>query len=154
MAKTYALIVSGMVWEIIQPYLDNTDPDAPRDVPLNERYPADFVAQCVEIPDGATVADGMGGQRPVAPNDTFAGGVFGPPPAPPALTIDQVKAMRDGFLAEATLRINPLQDAVDLEEATAEEVALLKKWKQYRVALSRIELQAGFPAAVDWPVAP
>lgn len=76
------------------------------------------------------------------------------PPPPPPPTAAQVLQTRDLLLAEATVRIAPLQDAVDIEEATAAEVALLKKWKQYRVALSRVELQVGFPAGVDWPVAP
>lgn len=74
-----------------------------------------------------------------------------PPPVP---TEAEVLADRDGRLALATLRIAPLQDAVDLDDATAAEKALLKTWKQYRVALSRIEQQAGFPLAVEWPEAP
>ena len=46
---------------------------------------------------------------------------------------------RDSLLALAAIRIAPLQDAVDLDDASDEEVALLKKWKQYRVALNRID---------------
>lgn len=63
-------------------------------------------------------------------------------------------AQRDRLLQVATIRINPLQDAVDLDDATTEEVALLKKWKQYRVALNRIEQQATFPSTIEWPVTP
>ncbi|WP_224795477.1 phage tail assembly chaperone [Pseudomonas fluorescens] len=33
-------------------------------------------------------------------------------------------------------------------------MARLKRWKQYRVALNRIEQQMGFPVTVDWPTAP
>jgi len=73
-----------------------------------------------------------------------------PPPDYLALALSE----RDQRLAEATIRIAPLQDAVDLEEATTEEVAMLKKWKKYRVELSRIEQQPGFPADVAWPVIP
>lgn len=62
--------------------------------------------------------------------------------------------MRDGLLALATLRINPLQDAVDLDEATPEDVANLKLWKQYRVAVNRVTDQAGWPSAVTWPTQP
>lgn len=50
--------------------------------------------------------------------------------------------------------IAPLQDAVDIDEATDAEVALLKAWKKYRVALNRLPDQAGYPATIDWPVAP
>jgi hypothetical protein len=61
---------------------------------------------------------------------------------------------RDAELQVAIVRIAPLQDAVDLDDATAAEVAELKAWKQYRVALNRIEQQAGYPATIDWPVSP
>lgn len=74
-----------------------------------------------------------------------------PPPVP---TAAEVLAQRDALLTGAALRIAPLQDAVDLDDATTAEVALLKAWKQYRVALNRIEQQAGFPAMVEWPKAP
>lgn len=58
---------------------------------------------------------------------------------------------RDRLLSAATLAIAPLQDAVDLEDATAKEIALLKKWKQYRVAVNRTDLTVD-PAV--WPKAP
>ncbi|OAK66178.1 hypothetical protein A3K87_09910 [Variovorax paradoxus] len=57
-------------------------------------------------------------------------------------------AQRDALLADATLRMGPLLDA------TPAEVVSLKAWRQYRVALNRIEQQAGFPASIDWPKAP
>lgn len=66
----------------------------------------------------------------------------------------QALISRDGLLAIATLRIDPLQDAVDIDDATSSDVAMLKKWKQYRVALNRIEQQAEFPLNIEWPVAP
>ncbi|WP_460420842.1 tail fiber assembly protein [Pseudomonas sp. ZL2] len=56
--------------------------------------------------------------------------------------------------ATADAAIDPLQDAVDIEDATEAEVAALKAWKKYRVALIRLPDQAGYPATIDWPVAP
>ncbi len=87
---------------------------------------------------------------------SYADGVFAAPPAPPAPppTAEQVRDERDALLKLAALRIAPLQDAVDLDDATGAETLLLKAWKQYRVALNRIELQSGFPASVVWPDAP
>ena len=61
---------------------------------------------------------------------------------------------RDRRLAEAALRIAPLQDAVDLDNATAADVANLKLWKQYRVAVNRVSDQPGFPETIDWPTPP
>ncbi|WP_430305328.1 tail fiber assembly protein, partial [Pseudomonas mosselii] len=56
--------------------------------------------------------------------------------------------------AQADQAIAPLQDAVDLDEATEAEAALLKEWKRYRVALNRVPDQPGYPAAIDWPAPP
>ncbi|PAA08974.1 hypothetical protein CJU78_09455 [Pseudomonas fragi] len=74
------------------------------------------------------------------------------------MTPEQVKAatlgMRDELLGVATRRIAPLQDAIDLGEDTPADVENLKLWKQYRVALSRIDQQPGFPGTVAWPAAP
>ncbi|QHJ76927.1 MAG: hypothetical protein [Bacteriophage sp.] len=67
---------------------------------------------------------------------------------------DEALAQRDSLLAMATDKIAPLQDAVDLDMATDEEVASLKEWKKYRVQLSRVEQQAGFPADMEWPKSP
>lgn len=63
-------------------------------------------------------------------------------------------ANRDDLLAQASLRIAPLQDAAELEVASTSDVALLKAWKQYRVALNKIETQKGFPESIDWPSLP
>lgn len=57
-------------------------------------------------------------------------------------------------LAKTTQRISPLQDAVDLEEATEDELALYTALKKYRVLLNRVITQEGYPLNVDWPVEP
>ena len=56
--------------------------------------------------------------------------------------------------SHAEYMIRPLQDAVDIDEATEADLNLLKLWKKYRVALSKVEAQAGYPAVIDWPVPP
>lgn len=58
---------------------------------------------------------------------------------------------RDALLSAATLRIAPLQDAVDLEMASQEERAALTAWKQYRVWVIRADLSV---REVAWPTAP
>lgn len=58
------------------------------------------------------------------------------------------------FRAIADRAIAPLQDAVDIDEATAEGIVLLKAWKKFRVELSRLPEQSGYPANIVWPVAP
>ncbi|WP_454908373.1 tail fiber assembly protein [Variovorax gossypii] len=77
-----------------------------------------------------------------------------PPYVPPPMDAAAAIAERNALLAVATLRIDPLNDAVELGDATPAEVASLRAWRQYRVALNRIEQQPGFPATVEWPIAP
>ncbi|MGE8436844.1 MAG: tail fiber assembly protein [Pseudomonas palmensis] len=56
--------------------------------------------------------------------------------------------------AAADSAIAPLQDAVDIDDATDAEVAALKAWKKYRVALNRLPEQPGYPTDIDWPAPP
>jgi hypothetical protein len=72
----------------------------------------------------------------------------------PEQILREANARRDELLVLAGLRIAPLQDAVDLDEATSTEIASLKLWKQYRVAVNRVPDQAGFPTSVIWPSVP
>lgn len=67
---------------------------------------------------------------------------------------NEALAQRDSLLSMASKKIAPLQDAVDLDMATDEEVASLREWKKYRVLLNRIEQQTGFPDSIEWPVIP
>ena len=48
-------------------------------------------------------------------------------------------------MATANQHIAVLQDAVDLEMATAEEESALKSWKRYRVLLGRAQAHADYP---------
>jgi hypothetical protein len=72
----------------------------------------------------------------------------------PEEVLERARVERDRLLSIAAMRIAPLQDAVDLDKATDAEVGLLKKWKQYRVALNQVQDQQGFPENISWPVEP
>lgn len=54
----------------------------------------------------------------------------------------------------ADYAIKPLQDAVDIDESTPEGLAALTLWKKYRIALSKVEAQPGYPVSIDWPSLP
>jgi len=173
--KSYARIQDGLVAEIIPPF-ERTEigrPPAPADldedasdqerethalvqalhdnwqlgeVPVEERFTAEIVATLVEVPADLAVDQGW----------TWNGNAFAAPVpyvAPP-LTAEEAKAQRDALLTAANLRKNALQDAVDIDEATPAEIALLTLWKKYTVALTRLEEQAGFPESINWPVKP
>ena len=71
---------------------------------------------------------------------------------------DQQVALITGEVARlrkiADQAASDLQDAVDIDEASDEDLTLLKEWKKYRVALSKVPVQAGYPTVIDWPIAP
>lgn len=76
----------------------------------------------------------------------------------PPKTEEQIKAeiiaRAASLRAVADYEIRPLQDAVDVNDATESEVALLIAWKKYRVALNRLPEQPGYPGTVEWPTSP
>lgn len=88
--------------------------------------------------------------------------------AAPVPTAESVRLQVSNLTTESTNQINALQqevntlqDAVDMEMATDAEAARLAAaklsltaWKKYRIYLSRVEAQAGFPTSVEWPVKP
>lgn len=61
---------------------------------------------------------------------------------------------RDARLAQAAIRVAPLQDALDVEGSTSGAESLLNSWKRYRIALNRIEQAPGFPNDFVWPEPP
>ncbi|BBE09983.1 Uncharacterized protein MCB1EB_1822 [Mycoavidus cysteinexigens] len=76
------------------------------------------------------------------------------PPITPEQWAEIHLSQRRALIIETLVKSTPLQDAVDLERATDEEKQRLKAWKLYRIKLSRIEQQSGFPTKIDWPKAP
>jgi hypothetical protein len=74
--------------------------------------------------------------------------------APEADPLELAQAEIIHLRAIADYAIAPLQDAVDVDEATDADLAALKSWKKYRVALSRVIEQPQYPDAIEWPVVP
>ncbi|WP_307744487.1 tail fiber assembly protein [uncultured Pantoea sp.] len=66
--------------------------------------------------------------------------------------IEMAEVEKAKLIAIATVAINPLQDAVDLEIATDEEAASLKAWKTYRVMVNRVDTSKA--PDIDWPKSP
>ncbi|MCB2254648.1 tail fiber assembly protein [Pseudomonas chlororaphis] len=73
----------------------------------------------------------------------------------------ELTAVANSVIEKLQADVNILQDSVELEIATDKETAALatKKtslsaWKKYRVLLSRVQEQEGFPTVVQWPEAP
>lgn len=57
-------------------------------------------------------------------------------------------------LRRANVEVTKYQDRVDVDDASAADVALLRAWKIYRVGLNRLPDQESFPHSLTWPVAP
>ncbi len=85
----------------------------------------------------------------------YQNGAFTPPPKPEIPkeeSIAEADQTKTSLLAEATLMIDPLQDAVDLDMATDDEIAELNAWKKYRVLVSRVD--TSLAPDVTWPEKP
>ncbi|WP_272684628.1 tail fiber assembly protein [Providencia sp. PROV130] len=66
--------------------------------------------------------------------------------------IAEAEYQKQALLTEATAAIAPLQDAVDLGIATDEERGQLKKWKNYRVLINRVD--TSIAPNINWPEKP
>lgn len=105
----------------------------------------------------AEIPDGEGNQPSIG--WSYDGSVFSAPPLTDEQLAEQKQqkiannvATKATLIAQATTAIAPLQDAVDLDEATDAETASLKAWKQYRVAVNRID--ANTADEITWPDQP
>ncbi|ECE9969979.1 phage tail protein, partial [Salmonella enterica subsp. enterica serovar Glostrup] len=56
-----------------------------------------------------------------------------------AARLREAEETKKQLLQLATDKIAPLQDAVDLDEATDDEKARLLAWKKYRVQVNRVD---------------
>ena len=64
----------------------------------------------------------------------------------------EATATLSALMAKANAAIAPLQDAVDIDDATEAERASLTAWKKYRIALNRLDLSAA--PDIAWPAYP
>lgn len=74
-----------------------------------------------------------------------------PTPPPYVPTPAENAAMRDTLVRAASDKIAPLQDMVEFDMATPDDVALLKTWKLYRIALTKLDVSV---SPVAWPTSP
>ncbi|WP_323835082.1 tail fiber assembly protein [Photorhabdus africana] len=66
--------------------------------------------------------------------------------------VAQAERRKEELLALASNTIAPLQDAVDLDEVTLEEIERLKAWKKYRMQANRIN--PTIAPDIEWPAQP
>lgn len=140
MPGTYALIQEGKVVNTIVW-------DGPDNSPMEFEEGVTYA----EIPDGEGNQPSIGW--------IYDGSSFSAPPlsdeeiaAQNQQNIANNIATKSALISQATIAIAPLQDSVDLDEATDAEVASLKLWKQYRIAVNRID--ANTDVDINWPDIP
>ncbi|HHN8340729.1 tail fiber assembly protein [Morganella morganii] len=99
------------------------------------------VAEIKSLPDGFEdgewMFDGKSVLKKVKPHEQF---------------VAEAESKKQALMSEATVVIDPLNDAVDLGMATSEEESRLKEWRKYRVLLSRVD--TSLAPDIDWPVKP
>ncbi|EFA4026104.1 tail fiber assembly protein [Escherichia coli] len=66
--------------------------------------------------------------------------------------VSEANAEKNRLIQNANDTIAPLQDAVDLDMATDEEISLLAEWKKYRVLLMRVDTTKA--PDIEWPPLP
>ncbi len=74
-----------------------------------------------------------------------------------AVQAQQAQQQRQALMSEASQEIAVLTDALDpnvISEPSANDQVKLIAWKAYRVALSKVDQQAGYPHTITWPPRP
>lgn len=143
---------------------------------VSEIFDAGDLIPGVDILTPETVAIDLTGVEPMPSAgwtaiNTDGGWEFSEPVAP-VPTLEQILASQSLKLQQLTQlaaaqkvaltnRIGTLNDAIELEMITPEEVIelpkrvlQLKAWKTYAVLLGRVTSQVSWPAEVTWPVQP
>lgn len=69
-----------------------------------------------------------------------------------AAEIAGATATKAALIKSASVKIAPLQDAVDLDMATDDEKARLNEWRKYRVLLTRVDTSLALD--ISWPEPP
>lgn len=145
--RQFAHIIDGAISEIVPPLpLDaGWQSLIPEDGDVRIYYPSYPLESWVEITNISPAPQ---------QNWTFADGEFAapvPPTRSPAETLLENTATRNYFLGVAGVAVTNLQDKIDLGQATDDDAALLRAWKQYRVALNSVDMMLISPV---WPPAP
>lgn len=61
----------------------------------------------------------------------------------PSVGIEQARRRKASALEEATLQVSILRDAVDSGKATDNEKRLFELWRDYRIAVNRLDINEG-----------
>jgi hypothetical protein len=150
--KTYAHIQDGKVVEIIVPMAQEFDsPEgvepvymAGDEVPIDQRFTSEFVAELIDITNTLNVVIGM-----TYDGTTFAAPVEAPPPAVDYVTVNA--AQQVALMTTANAVTFGMADAYISGLLDDADTAKFKAWAAYKLALSKVDLTKAQPA---WPTVP
>ncbi|WP_333986762.1 tail fiber assembly protein [Providencia huaxiensis] len=117
--------------------------------PINTEYQLLKEEYAAILPVFFEVRDNISAMKKMTPKEIDA---YLNPPISKEQLIAEAEQKKQLLLNEASEAIAPLNDAVDLDMATDEEIALLKEWKKYRVLLNRVDTSA--EPDIEWPQKP
>jgi len=137
--KTYANIADGFVQ-----YLLPTDGD------ITEMFHPDMI--WVDVTDAIPPIES--GWTAVM----IDGGWNFSAPIAPVLTDAELReaalVQRDALLAQANEATAGMADAFLADLLSDADKAMFKAYAAYKLALNKIDKQTGYPATIDWPIAP
>jgi len=120
------------------------------DVFYTDKLPVDSVKITEEIWQSMLQGQSLG---KIISADESGHPVLKDPPLPTQESvIFQTTIKKSNLISEAAIAMMPLQDAVDLGVATGDELAKLKLWKEYRVAINRLNINQA--PDIEWPKLP
>jgi hypothetical protein len=80
------------------------------------------------------------------------------PPVPPVPTGAELKAaalsQRDALLSQANEETAGMADAFLADLLSDADKAMFKTYAAYKLALNKIDKQAGYPTTIEWPTSP
>lgn len=127
-------------WEYLADHRGETVWNVKTGVAQEITVPGDYPADTTIYPP-ATPYDKWNGERWVTDEV-----------AQKAAVVAAANATKSELIKSASEQIEPLQDAVDLDMATDDEIARFNEWRKYRVLLTRVDTSTA--PAIVWPDMP
>ncbi|WP_211130385.1 tail fiber assembly protein [Serratia surfactantfaciens] len=113
-------------------------------------WPDDVVAISDEV--YVSLLEGRASGKVIVADENGKPVLSNPPPPTHEELVAISELKRNVLLSEATVKITPLQDAVDIGIAVNDEISMLREWKKYRVLLSRVDVNN--VQNIEWPEQP
>lgn len=140
---TLGLVPPPDGWGVVTNPMDRIATAVSFDAGVLQLETTDANNEPVDIPSRVTLHIVVKDAPPITPP---------PPPEPDPEADAMAECVRLRSVASEAIQM--LQDMVDIGEGNAQIEEEILAWKRYRVALSRVADQVGWPLDVEWPGMP